>query len=55
MSNMFKPIKAKSVAEYLDSVPEKHQEAIQFLHRLIPKIAPTLKPHFAYNMLGRSD
>lgn len=52
MTNMFKATKAKSVTQYLADVPEKHRETIQFLHRLIPKTAPSLKPHFAYNMLG---
>lgn len=50
--NMFKKIKAKSVAEYLEGVPEDRREIIEFLHKFIQKQAPSLKPHLAYNMLG---
>lgn len=49
---MFKPVKAKSVSEYLASVPKERKETIQFLHDFIQKSTPSLKPHFAYNMLG---
>jgi uncharacterized protein YdhG (YjbR/CyaY superfamily) len=52
MSNMFKPVKAKSVSEYIKSVPNERKEIITFLHKFIQKAAPKLKPHFAYNMLG---
>lgn len=50
--NMFKKVKAKTVKEYLASVPEERREAINFLHQFIQKAAPKLKTHFAYNMLG---
>ncbi len=50
--NMFKPVKAKTVEEYLKAVPPERTEAVQFLHNFIQKIAPSLKAHFAYNMLG---
>jgi hypothetical protein len=50
--NMFKPVKAKSVKEYLAAVPQEHAKEIHFLHIFIQKAAPGLKPHFAYNMLG---
>lgn len=50
--NMFKPVKAKTVEEYLAAVPSERNEAIQFLHKFIQEVAPSLKPHFAYNMLG---
>ncbi len=50
--NMFKKIKATSVASYLDAVPSERQEIIRFMHGFIQKAAPKLKPHFAYNMLG---
>lgn len=50
--NMFKSTKAKSVTEYLKSVPAERKEIINFLHKFIQKSAPKLKPHFAYNMLG---
>lgn len=50
--NMFKPTKAKTVAQYLDQVPADRKELIETLHALIQKTAPSLKSHFAYNMLG---
>ena len=50
--NMFKPSKAKNIAEYIDAIPEPRKEAIKFLHTFIQESAPELKPHFAYNMLG---
>ncbi len=50
--NMFKPVKATSVEEYFAMLPEERLEAITFLHNFIQKVAPSLKPHFAYNMLG---
>jgi uncharacterized protein YdhG (YjbR/CyaY superfamily) len=50
--NMFKSVKAKTVAQYLAAVPADRKEMIEFLHAFIQKTAPKLKPHFAYNMLG---
>ncbi len=50
--NMFKESKATTVEEYLAQVPPERQEIIAFMHKFIQKAAPTLKPHFAYNMLG---
>ena len=50
--NMFKPVKATTVQEYLDSVPAERKELILFLHNFIQKTVPSLKPHFAANMLG---
>jgi len=52
MSNMFKKIKAKTVKDYIASVPADRREIILFLHTFIQKASPILKPHFAYNMLG---
>ena len=52
MGNMFKPTGAKTVAQYLSAVPKERKEAIAFLHTFIQKAAPSLKPHFASNMLG---
>lgn len=49
---MFKGVKAKNVKEYLDNVPAERKDIINFLHQFIQKTAPSLKPHFAYNMLG---
>ncbi len=50
--NMFKPTEAKSVKEYMEALPPERREPIEFLHAFIKKTAPSLKPHFAYNMLG---
>lgn len=50
--NMFKPVKAKTVKEYLDAVPPERSKEIHFLHHFIQEVAPALKPHFASNMLG---
>ncbi len=50
--NMFKPTKAKTVAEYLKALPPERRELVEFLHSFIQKAVPSLKPHFASNMLG---
>lgn len=50
--NMFKPSKAKTVAEYLKALPPERRELVEFLHEYIQKAAPSLRPHFASNMLG---
>src|SRR3989344_4718288 len=50
--NMFRSIKAGSVKEYLDAVPDERKEIMLFLHNFIKKTSPKLKSHFAYNMLG---
>lgn len=50
--NMFKAVKAKTVKEYLASVPTDRKKTILFLHDFIKKNAPSLKSHFANNMLG---
>ncbi len=50
--NMFKPTNAKTVAEYLKALPPERRELVEFLHDFIQKAAPSLKPHFAINMLG---
>lgn len=50
--NMFKPVQAKTVEEYLDTVPPERKKTILFLHDFIKKVSPVLKPHLAYNMLG---
>jgi uncharacterized protein YdhG (YjbR/CyaY superfamily) len=49
---MFKPTKAKTVTGYIQALPKERKEIIEFLHKLIQKTSPVLKPHFAYNMLG---
>lgn len=50
--NMFKPVKATSIKEYIDSIDEPRKNQIIELDKFIKKTIPTLKPHFAYNMLG---
>lgn len=50
--NMFKPVKATSIKEYIDMLPDERKQAIAFLDRFIRKAAPGLKPVFSYNMLG---
>jgi hypothetical protein len=50
--NMFKPVKAKTSTEYLDSLPPERRVVVEFLDKFIQEVAPSLKPHFAYNMLG---
>ncbi len=50
--NMFKSVKTKTVKEYLAAVPADRKELMEFLHAFIQKTAPSLKSHFAYNMLG---
>ena len=50
--NMFKPTKAKTVKDYLRAVPDEQRETVEFLHDFIQKTAPSLRPHFSYNMLG---
>ena len=49
---MFKSAKVDNVKDYLASVPANRKETIGFLHGFIQKAAPSLKPHFAYNMPG---
>lgn len=49
---MFKPTKAKTVKEYLQAIPDEQRETVEFLHVFIQKTAPSLKSHFAANMLG---
>ena len=50
--NMFKSTKAQTVEAYIASVPEERKELIVYLHEFIQKVAPSLKPYFATNMLG---
>jgi len=50
--NMFKAVKATTIKEYFDTLPEERQGPIKFVHDFIQKTVPSLKPHFSYNMLG---
>ena len=49
---MFKPVKAKSVKEYLVLLPKERRAPIEFLHAFIHEVSPKLKPNFLYNMPG---
>lgn len=50
--NMFKKVKADSVATYLAALPAERQAALKALDAFIRKTVPKLKRHFAYNMIG---
>jgi hypothetical protein len=50
--NMFKPTDAKSPEEYLDMIDEPRRSEMKQLHDLILRIAPDLKPHIIYGMIG---
>lgn len=50
--NMFKPSKATSIEEYFEFLPEERSKSMVFLDKLIKEVSPSLKPRFAYNMLG---
>ncbi|OGE83801.1 MAG: hypothetical protein A2846_00085 [Candidatus Doudnabacteria bacterium RIFCSPHIGHO2_01_FULL_49_9] len=49
---MFKKGKAKTVKEYFDALPAERRKPMNFLHKFILKVAPSLKPNFSYNMPG---
>lgn len=49
---MFKPVNAKSVDEYINALEKGRRDEILKLDRLIKKTVPSLKPWFAYNMIG---
>lgn len=50
--NMFKAVKATSRDEYFSSLSPDRHATITKLDEFIQQVAPTLKPYFAYNMLG---
>lgn len=50
--NMFKPVKATTIKEYIDSIDEPRKAQIIELDSFIKKTVPSLKSNFAYNMLG---
>jgi len=50
--NMFKSVKATSVKEYFDSLPDERVEPMKFMDKFIRYSAPSLKRVFAYNMPG---
>ncbi len=49
---MFKATKAKTVKEYLETVPAERKEMVLTLHTFIQTTVPKLKPYFATNMIG---
>lgn len=49
---MFKPSKATSIEEYFEFMPEERRKPMVFLDEMIKEVSPSLKPGFAYNMLG---
>lgn len=50
--NMFKESTAKTVSEYIATVPNERKAIITFLHDYIKKTVPKLQPYFANNMIG---
>lgn len=50
--NMFKPVAATTISEYVEMLPPERRKVIEFVDAFIQKTAPSLKPHFAHNMLG---
>lgn len=50
--NMFKATKAKTVKEYMETLPPGRKELIAAIDKLIRQTVPGLKPYFAINMLG---
>lgn len=50
--NMFAKNKANSIDEYINDLPEDRKKEINKLHDFIQKTVPSLKPHFASNMIG---
>ena len=50
--NMFKPVGATTVDEYIALLPEVRKDAILAIDALIQETVPGLRRHFAYNMLG---
>jgi hypothetical protein len=50
--NMFAESDAKTIKDYIESVPDDRKEDILALDTLIKSQVPSLKPYFASNMLG---
>ena len=49
---MFKAVKATSIKEYLDQLPDERLKTIKAIDKLIKQTSPKLKAHFAANILG---
>lgn len=52
MTNMFKPVKAKNLRDYLEALPKDRRAPMEFIDKFIRKTVPSLKPNFIYNMPG---
>ncbi len=50
--NMFKPTKAKSVAEYIKMIDEPRKTEVKKIFDVIKKAVPTLKPCLVSGMIG---
>jgi uncharacterized protein YdhG (YjbR/CyaY superfamily) len=50
--NMFKPVDAKTSAEYMAKLPDERKEILEKIDALIKKVAPKLKQNYIYNMPG---
>lgn len=50
--NMFTPVAAKTVKAYLDALPEPRKTLMRTVHAFVQKTVPSLKTHFAGNMIG---
>ena len=50
--NMFKPVGVDNREDYINALDPERKEIIMSLDKLIQKTVPSLKPYFAYNMLG---
>ena len=50
--NMFKAVNAKTIQEYFAMFPPERRETVEAMDAFIRTVAPSLTPHFAYNMLG---
>lgn len=49
---MFKPTGARTPEEYIQGLPTERRIEVERLHRLIRKIAPSLKPQIRSGMIG---
>ncbi len=50
--NMFKPTTATTIQEYIDALEPTRRDQIIKLHEFIQQTVPSLRPHFASNMIG---
>lgn len=50
--NMFKPVGANTVDEYIAMLTDERKEMILAIDRLIRETVPGLQRHFVYNMIG---